>query len=372
MGLWWNPWLQNGIHSWKKKGINGSSLASFNVGINKFISNERKEAAAEVIKFLTSREVQKEIIIKKFKYFSGISSLYDDKEVCSIFDCKIIKETQWYIRPSVIRNEYDSYKAKIVNNFNEFLYNNKSAEEVLTNIIDIFKPKYFSIYSSNIALIYFIALIIALYFVFSTNIALFIPKCKKYFKFFTLNNWIIYSLGSLLIILSSFFYYGEVKVYKCYLNFAMLTIGITMNYSPILCKLISNFPMENKYSIWVIKNNFYCILLINIIQIILNSLLYSQPPFEVVNKKLNINDNIYSYDKCVNKKYLFYYNNIFNNINNITYIYKYLFFNFFGMEHQRILLSNKKDITYCYYKFNFNYNIYHYKYWKFRNKLYFI
>ncbi|ORX80889.1 hypothetical protein BCR32DRAFT_280131 [Anaeromyces robustus] len=64
----------------KIDGINGSCLGGLNIGI-----------------------------IKNFFLFSGLTSLYDDEEICSLIDCNFSKEIQGIQRPYNITNNYENY-----------------------------------------------------------------------------------------------------------------------------------------------------------------------------------------------------------------------------------------------------------------------
>ncbi|OUM62834.1 hypothetical protein PIROE2DRAFT_61622 [Piromyces sp. E2] len=61
------------------EGISASSLVGFNVGINFHLNYEKTKAAIEVTKFITSKEVQKKIVMEK-GLLSGIYSLFDEKD----------------------------------------------------------------------------------------------------------------------------------------------------------------------------------------------------------------------------------------------------------------------------------------------------
>jgi len=77
----------------EKEGVSGSVIYGNNIGICRYIKEENIEAAAKVIQFLTSREVQKNVIINNDLY-SGINDLYMDEEVCEKIECNIIMDVQ--------------------------------------------------------------------------------------------------------------------------------------------------------------------------------------------------------------------------------------------------------------------------------------
>ncbi|OUM66702.1 hypothetical protein PIROE2DRAFT_6017 [Piromyces sp. E2] len=120
----------------KTEDVNGSCLGGYLLGINNYISTEKKIAAAEIIKFLTSEYIQKEIILKSFKSYSGFFKLYDDPEVCSYTDCETIKNIQGIERPSSVIDNYEYYSSKYTDLISKFLFHNKPINEVKTGNID--------------------------------------------------------------------------------------------------------------------------------------------------------------------------------------------------------------------------------------------
>jgi len=132
----------------RKKGISGSCIGGYLLGINKYISDEKIKAAAVVLEYFTSAEFQKEFVIKYYQSYSGMNKLYDDEEVCSYVDCKLIKSIQGIERPSAVIDNYESYSNKITNIISEFLYNGKPVTDTLREIDDFTKINYYSIKDS--------------------------------------------------------------------------------------------------------------------------------------------------------------------------------------------------------------------------------
>ncbi|OUM64590.1 hypothetical protein PIROE2DRAFT_60550 [Piromyces sp. E2] len=62
-------------------GINGSCMGGYIIGMANYIKEENKKAAAEVLKYISSEDIQKNVIVKKVKTFTGLTTLYDDEEV---------------------------------------------------------------------------------------------------------------------------------------------------------------------------------------------------------------------------------------------------------------------------------------------------
>ncbi|KAG4100437.1 hypothetical protein H8356DRAFT_1036152 [Neocallimastix lanati (nom. inval.)] len=101
-----NPIYNKTVLVGNREGVSASCLEGTNIGINKYISDERKKATVKVLKFITSYDIQKSLVINS-KVGSGINALYDDDEVC---------------------------QAK---HLVEFIYEDRDAVEVLNAMIDI-------------------------------------------------------------------------------------------------------------------------------------------------------------------------------------------------------------------------------------------
>ncbi|ORX83696.1 periplasmic binding protein-like II, partial [Anaeromyces robustus] len=53
----------------KKEGMHTALTTSINLGVNKYISEDRKKVAIKVLEYLTSERIQKEIVVKGFKLY---------------------------------------------------------------------------------------------------------------------------------------------------------------------------------------------------------------------------------------------------------------------------------------------------------------
>jgi len=279
----------------KTEEVNGSCLGGYLLGINSYISDEKKAASAEVIKFLTSEYVQKEIILKYFRSYSGLSKLYDDEKVCTYTDCETIKRIQGIERPSSLIDNYEDYSIKYTNLISEFLFRGKPIEEVLSEIEDITKIYYFSIKSSTIALVLFIIFNTLFFIILFMTILLFVPKYKKFIKFLTNDLWLIYIFGIILIMISGLTKFGEVKSIKCFLNHILLSIGINFILTPIFYEVLINYPKINKISTWIKNNKYKFIILNEGINITLDLLLLISS-YDIENEILNDSKN---YSICV-------------------------------------------------------------------------
>lgn len=147
----------------KKEGISGSTVGGYNVAINNYISDENKDAAVTVLKYITSKEIQKKMILSN-KIFSLIHELYDDPEVCDIIDCSVLKNVQLTIRPSNIYSDYSGFSEMFRESIYGFLYGNKTSTKAMKDVSEIptssyIKKSYYGL------LIYFIIYFIAYLFI---------------------------------------------------------------------------------------------------------------------------------------------------------------------------------------------------------------
>jgi len=289
-----------------KEGISASGVGGSNVGIFNRISEKRKKAAIEFLKFATSKETQKKLITNSLSY-SAINSLYDDKEVCKFIDCELMKNIQPIIRPTTIYNNYDEYSTKFQNLFFEFLYENRSATDVLNDIYDLTHIYYVpfgqsTIYGEGVFIIAGIILLIII----STIPFFFIHKYKPFFQFLSLSFWLITILGLLLHLGAVIINYGELTKSKCQYYFMLLSFGFTFQFIPIFHKLIINYPNENKYSNFIRKKSFLFLLCFIIYDIITNILFLIMDPFRIesIIKEKGKNFNICKINNALGKNLL--------------------------------------------------------------------
>jgi len=129
----------------KLNGVSGSFVYGKYLGIPNNISEEKKKAAAIVLSYLTSYEMQKKMSITyKQNFYSPIKYLYDDEEVCTNVDCGLMKMIQPVFMP--IREDYDSFAKNLRESIYDYLYNGATVEQALSNI-----EKYIGKYINNIS-----------------------------------------------------------------------------------------------------------------------------------------------------------------------------------------------------------------------------
>eukprot|EP00833_Pecoramyces_ruminatium_P010193 jgi/Orpsp1_1/1184225/evm.model.c7180000088615.1 len=169
----------------KQKGLSGSILSGYDIGIDNSIDRKKVDSAIEVIKFMTSKEFQKELILKQI-IMSGILTLYEDEEVCSsIKFCEYYKNFQGVLKPVDKTDNFDEYSKKFTSYFYEYLYGNETVLNTLKAIDDITKIYNISFNSkeNHIGLIILIILITTSILIISSLVFLYLNKFKNAFNF---------------------------------------------------------------------------------------------------------------------------------------------------------------------------------------------
>ena len=300
-----------------KEGISGAIQVGYNVGINANINKEKLEAAIEAVKFMTSREIQKELVLKEL-IVSGITSLYDEEDVCSnIRFCDFYKNSQIVMKPKNVYKS-DNYYEKLTTYFYDFLYKNESAPSVLKKMEDLTKIYYISIDTteSYIGLVTLISYSCLWILILSSVILLYIKKCNFNYNILPKKFWYCLLSGILMILSSGYTKLEIITNFKCHSYYFLLSLGFTFMYVPYLYFLIITFPNDtNKYSLWV-KNNKYLFFSIFVItDIILNGFTLIKP----INIKTIFVDEGENYQIC-------YRTNILISISIfIIIIYKFVF-----------------------------------------------
>ncbi|ORY20943.1 periplasmic binding protein-like II [Neocallimastix californiae] len=278
--FWYYPWFNYNftILPGNHENISGSALGGYNLGINKYINDEKKNAALTVFKFLTSYEMQRKLL-HKYKYLTSIPKVYEDEEVCANFNCDPLRRVQIIERPTNKTNNYSIYSEKFRNYIYEYVYGNKKVNEVLEKVNNLTKIHIFSINPKDnlLGLVTFIIVMICLIAMLLSISLLYIQKFKPFFCFLSNDYWIIFVLGSCIIISSSITEIGYLYVYKCHLKIILLCIGYTMNIVPLLYKLVINFPEENKISILILNHRYIFLMCFIFLDIVINGLNFITP-----------------------------------------------------------------------------------------------
>jgi len=124
------------------EGISGSYVNGKYIGIPNFISDTKISASIEVLKFLTTFEMQKDFAIKfKDSVYLPIQRIYDSMEVCEVIDCTLMRELQPIFIPLNIN--YNVFEKKLVSSTYEYLYGDAPISQALDRI------DYYVVYEMN-------------------------------------------------------------------------------------------------------------------------------------------------------------------------------------------------------------------------------
>eukprot|EP00833_Pecoramyces_ruminatium_P011174 jgi/Orpsp1_1/1185206/evm.model.c7180000092786.1 len=119
-----------------KEGLSGSTVSGYNIGIDGSISEEKLNASILTLKYLTLKEVQRKYLLNE-NLISGITSLYNDSEVCAQTECENYKNIQLINRPTSRFYTNLEYSQKVMKYFHKFLYGNQPIESVVKKIDDL-------------------------------------------------------------------------------------------------------------------------------------------------------------------------------------------------------------------------------------------
>jgi len=262
-----NPPYYTSILPGLKEGISGTLALGKNMGIVKNISKEKKNATLEVVKYFTSK-VNHMNFIKNKIYSVVIPELLDHEYVCKFAPCDLYKKIQFTGEPSFIldNDEPENYRKIYKIYIYQILYENKTVEEIMKDFDDLTKIYTISLDTENsyIGLICFIFISVISLLMLLSLIFLFNDNFFPFFKFLSIDLWIITVLGSIIILWVPVINYGQTETFKCHLQPLLLCIGYTLNICPSMDKLISYFPEEYKITIWITKHK-YIYLLLNIL-----------------------------------------------------------------------------------------------------------
>lgn len=278
----------------KSKDFKGSILGGFNIGINKNINDEKIKASLEVVKYLSSEEFQKKVIIKQLKLFSALLKLYDDEDCCQTINCDIIKDNQFFIRPSSTMKNYQDFSDRSVKLFHKFLNGELKVEEVLNKIEDITNIYSFTMKSAIGIIMMTLLVILSCIVIMSFFMIL---KYKEYFTLLTIDLWIIYIMGSVFMLTSTFEYFNEQTESNCIIRHIFIELSNSFIIIPIFYKLFANLPFRNKFSEWLKNNKYIYIIIFVSVHMILLIIINSLNTFKI--KDINFENDEYSnYQRC--------------------------------------------------------------------------
>jgi len=311
------PFYSMSVLPGKKDGINSSIIGGYSIGIYKYISEKKKEAALEVIKYFSSKKFQKEIIVKQLGLITALEELYDDDEVCEFINCDMLHEIQYYLRPISTMENYNDFSKRAMNYFQDLLDGKKEVEDTLSNIDDINRVYFITMKNTFGAIIISFLVLLFVIVVIATSL-IFIPSFQNYFTFFSNDLWIIYTIGTIMMLASAFEYFALPSNKKCILRQMFYINGKNLIYIPIIWKLTINYPIINNFSKWVEKHKLIFVSILYSIQFItsiLNSIFGSIETVEINLDKPEKNFYICANNSIVGKAF-----------NQIQYFYSLLLY----------------------------------------------
>jgi len=279
-----------------KEGLSGSTVCGFNVGINSLLlendkvsqtknvtNSEKLDAAVHAVKFITSKNTQRQLFMNGDSV-TAIPSLLNEQEVCDVKDCEMFHNIQAVLtRPHErfggLFNKFE-YDDKFRKYAEKYLYN-KDADlnEILKKIEDITKIYYISYNETKFSIGYvsiFLVCFISVLMLFSL-IFLFFENFQPFFRFLSLDSWILLIIGLIMILSSIITLIGEVTSMKCHLRLILCGTGLTLYLVNILYELIINVSENFKLKEWVEKHKYLFILIFLLFDIVLNALAIIYP-----------------------------------------------------------------------------------------------
>eukprot|EP00833_Pecoramyces_ruminatium_P007907 jgi/Orpsp1_1/1181939/evm.model.c7180000079204.1 len=275
------------------EGISGSCIGGYNIGINKYITEEKKEKAARVLEYISSMEFQQNIIMKS-GFQSALGDIFEYDSICQEFEqCRNFKTIQAIVRPTKDTDDYTLYSQKYRNYLLKYLFNDEDLKECLQNI------EYLTIVSyeedSSGINKFFMILVGATDLIMIYCYLLAFTKKHRY-KFRLLNRfyWFVYMIGEIIIIGYGFTCMGKLTDFKCQIKAVIFSIGFTLSNTVLLIRILINFPESDRRFVRFCEKHFFlCVLISLVIDVLLNILVLREPYGATV----IINDNIMLY-KC--------------------------------------------------------------------------
>jgi len=119
-----------------KEGISGSAIVGTNVGVNRYLLEEKEEKVFNVFKYITSKEYQKKFSLEQ-KTIPAITELLNDKEICIDVPCDFTKNIQYIRKPELIIKGPEEYRIYYKKYIYQYLYENKTIEQTVKNIVNL-------------------------------------------------------------------------------------------------------------------------------------------------------------------------------------------------------------------------------------------
>jgi len=275
----------------KKKGLSASGIGGSNISMSRYISDEKKKAAAEILNFIFSYDEQK-YNAATYGTKTSIHELYREQEVCEKLDCEFFSSMQGIVRPSSETINYAQYIEKLRDIVYNYIYGktDKTAKEVLIELDDIRRIHYIEAVSVTGIIILGVTLLTAIL-LFASYIYISIKRFRNQFVFLPFNYWCIMIFG--LFTMSCYALTGieKLKSFNCYIRPILLSFGFTMVYIPILLKMIAVFPSKNGLTKYVKDHFGFVFMIFLIIDAIINIVFLTKDLYTVDNVILDTGKN---------------------------------------------------------------------------------
>ncbi|OUM69288.1 hypothetical protein PIROE2DRAFT_2785 [Piromyces sp. E2] len=258
----------------KKAGISASGIGGNNISMSRYISEEKKEAATEILKFIFSYEEQK-FNAANYGIKTGIHALYKEPEVCAKLDCEFFSSMQGIVRPSSETINYSKYIDTVRKLVYEYIYEktDKNAKEVLIEIDDIRRIHFIEAQSVTGIIILGFTLLTAIL-IFSAYIYVSIKRFRNQFVFLSFNYWCLIILGIFTMACYCLTGIQKLSNFNCIIRPILLSFGFSMLYIPILLKMLSIFPSKNGLTKFVKDHFGFVFILFILIDVALNAAWY--------------------------------------------------------------------------------------------------
>lgn len=279
----WNVNFENEVYKaiplfGNNEGVSGSSIGGACVGINYSIDDDKKKYAADILQYMTSTEIQKDLVMKQL-ITSALPSIYQDEEVCNITDCDLIKNIQPVANSNTMLKDYDEYSNKFRKYIYQYLYEDRDASDVLYDISNISEMHYITSKPSRsiIGFTFYSISVIFLFILTYTAIFVYLHQNNSHFDYMNVMGWLCVVLGLTFYVFVLLLKFGILTVLKCHLNKILFTSGFTLIFAPIQYYLIMNFPEVLKFKGWLQKNKLIYYLVFIGFDVIVNGLMFTTP-----------------------------------------------------------------------------------------------
>ncbi|OUM61593.1 hypothetical protein PIROE2DRAFT_12374 [Piromyces sp. E2] len=275
----------------KNEGVSGTTIGGYNIGICKFIDDEKRKAALKVIEFFTSKKYQKILATEK-QVFSAMTSIYDDEEVCKTVDCKFMKQFQPIARPSFYIDDYDDFSSKFSKNIRNFFIGNLTASEALNNINNVIKIYDVSINpkESVIGFLTFMTTILCILVMLASSFFIFKESLIFSFSYLSQDFWLLTICGFILIMCMGFMEYGVITDLKCQVKFMFHVFGSIFTFIPFIHQLMVHLPFKNGITYWIEMNKYSFLSIITIFNAVICISTFISP-YKTLDKKIDNGKN---------------------------------------------------------------------------------